>query len=109
MVADGTNLTQQYFVTPGCPTLSCAAQNRPGSLGRNTFRSPGFSNLDFSVIKDTSIKESATLQFRAEFFNLFNQHAFGQAGALLGAAGFGIASSTALPERQIQFGLRLIF
>lgn len=109
VVADGTNLTQQFFATPGCPTSQCPAQDRPGNLGRNTVRTHHFSNFDFSVVKDTKITESSTIQFRAEFFNLFNQHAFGSPGQVLGSPGFGISSSTVLSERQIQFGLRFIF
>jgi hypothetical protein len=65
--------------------------------------------VDFSLVKDTRITEEKTLQFRAEFFNLFNQHAFTIPGQVLGNGGFGVASSTALAERQIQFGLRFIF
>jgi hypothetical protein len=109
VVADGQNLTQQIFVTPGCPSSQCLVQTRPGALGRNTFRTHSFSNVDFSLVKDTQIKESKTLQFRAEFFNLFNQHAFAPPGQVLGSGSFGVASATALPERQIQLGLRFIF
>ena len=83
-------------------------QTAPGNLGRNTFRTGSFSNFDFSLLKDTKLTESMLLQFRAEFFNLFNQHAFGIPTQVLSASGFGVANSTALPERQIQFGLRLV-
>jgi hypothetical protein len=81
----------------------------PGNLGRNTFTGPGWSNLDFSIIKDTKITESQTLQFRAEFFNIFNQATFAIPGEMLDSPGFGVATSTATAERQIQFGLRFIF
>ncbi len=113
VLSDGQSLSQQVFVTPGCPppnpTPQCAAQTRPGSLGRNTFRTHSFSNVDFSLVRDTRITEGKTLQFRAEFFNLFNQHAFSVPGQVLGSPGFGVATATALAERQIQFGLRFIF
>jgi hypothetical protein len=55
------------------------------------------------------MQAASRLQFRAEFFNLFNQHAFMPPSAVLGSPGFGIANTTALPEREIQFALRLIF
>jgi hypothetical protein len=84
-------------------------QTAPGNLGRNTFRTGSFSGIDFSVLKDTKITERTTLQFRSEFFNLFNQHAFNVPGAVLGSPAFGLASSTVLPERQIQFALKLLF
>jgi hypothetical protein len=60
-------------------------------------------------VKDTSITESKKLEFRAEFFNIFNEHAFNIPGQVLTSPNFGVATSTALPERQIQFGLRFIF
>ena len=104
------NNETQYF---GIPTVTLAngtlVQTAPGNLGRNTFRTEPFSNFDFSVVKDTAISESKKLEFRAEFFNLFNQHAFGIPGQVLTSPAFGVSSSTALPERQIQFGLRFVF
>jgi hypothetical protein len=84
-------------------------QAAPGNLGRNTFRTNPFSNFDFSIMKDTQITESKMLQFRAEFFNLFNEHAFAVPGQVLTSPNFGIATATALPEREIQFGLRFVF
>ena len=98
----------------GLPTVTSpvdgsAVLPTPGNLGRNTFTSPGWSNLDFSIIKDTKITESKTLQFRAELFNILNEATFGIPGEVLGAPGFGVSTSTATTERQIQFGLKFIF
>jgi hypothetical protein len=81
----------------------------PGTLGRDTFTAPGWPNLDFSVIKNTSITESKSLQFRAEFFNIFNFATFGGPGSTVGSPGFGVTGYTATAERQIQLGLRFIF
>jgi hypothetical protein len=91
------------------PVTGNAALAAPGNLGRNTFTGPAWSNLDFSVIKDTKITESKTLQFRAEFFNVLNQATFGNPDNILGSTGFGITTGTATTEREIQFGLRFIF
>jgi outer membrane receptor protein involved in Fe transport len=44
-----------------------------GSLRRNQFYGPGFSDVDFSVFKNTKITERVTFQLRAELFNLFNR------------------------------------
>ena len=100
----------QYFSIPTITLPSgTVVQTAPGNLGRNTFRTPSFSNFDLSLVKDTAISETKKIEFRAEFFNIFNEHAFGIPGQVLGSPSFGIASSTALPERQIQFALRLIF
>jgi hypothetical protein len=100
-----------YFNIPlvTSPVTGSAAQASPGNLGRNTFTGPGWSNLDFSIIKDTRISESKMLQFRAEFFNILNQATFGNPGSTLGSSGFGLITGTATTERQIQFGLRLVF
>jgi hypothetical protein len=106
VVQDGTTLGQQIFTTPG--GKATGFQSQPGSLGRNTFFAPPENDLDFSVLKDTKITESKTLQFRAEFFNIFNLHAFGAPGYTLGVTGFGLFSGTG-PGRIIQLGLRFIF
>ncbi|HEV2379859.1 MAG TPA: hypothetical protein VG206_08700 [Terriglobia bacterium] len=50
------------------PVDGSAVLPTPGNLGRNTFTGPGWWNLDFSVIKDTKVTDSTTLEFRAEFF-----------------------------------------
>jgi len=84
-------------------------QTSPGNLGRNTFTGPSWSNFDFSIIKDTHITESKTLQFRAEFFNLPNHATFSTPNDDLGNSSFGLSTSTMTSERQIQFGLRFIF
>jgi Carboxypeptidase regulatory-like domain len=60
--------------------LTPTFQLQPGSLGRNALGGPKFVNFDFSVLKDTHLgkSERANLQFRAEFFNLFNNVNFHQ-------------------------------
>ena len=84
-----------------------------GNLGRNTFRGPNFRNTDFSVLKNTKIpwfgKESADMQFRAEFFNIFNRvNISGVNSDLANTSLFGMSTNT-YPPRDIQFGLRLSF
>jgi hypothetical protein len=88
---------------------------RFGSLGRNTVTGPGFSNTDFSVLKNTRINERLRVQFRAEFFDIFNHANFGQPGAAAGTPQFGVINSTRFAtgdsgsSRQLQFALKLIF
>jgi hypothetical protein len=106
VVQDGTTLGQQVFATPGGEATGF--QSHPGNLGADTFSSPSGSNLDFSVLKDTNITESKTLQFRAEFFDVFNLHTFWGPGTTLGVPGFGLFSG-ASGGRVIQFGLRFTF
>jgi hypothetical protein len=83
-----------------------------GTLGRNTFRGPGFRDFDLAFIKDTAFGrrgngELANIQFRAEFFNIFNEVNFGLPSNIVRGSGFGIISRTAGPSRQIQFSLKL--
>lgn len=85
-----------------------------GDLGRNTFRGPGLHDLDLALIKDTPLKvasgsERASLQFRAEFFNVFNIVNFGLPSNIVLGPGFGEISRTAGTSRQIQFSLKLIY
>ena len=87
---------------------------RFGTLGRNTFRGPGFRNFDMALIKDTPFgarggAELATLQLRAEFFNVFNLVNFGLPSNIVTGPGFGEISRTAGSSRQIQFSLKLIY
>jgi len=85
-----------------------------GTLGRNTFRGPGYHNYDVALIKDTPFgkrgnAELGMLQLRAEFFNIFNLVNFGIPSNTLRGSGFGIINHTAGTSRQIQFSLRVIF
>jgi hypothetical protein len=76
-----------------------------GDERRNIVRAPGLSNTDFSIIKTIPIAERLNIEFRTEFFNLFNHPAFEAPGNNVTAPQtFGIIQNT-LPdsERQIQF------
>jgi hypothetical protein len=82
-----------------------------GNIGRTLpdVREPGLVNFDFSVLKNTTIREPVQLQFRAEAFNLMNTPRFGTPGTTLGTGQFGVITSQANSPRQIQLGLKLIF
>ena len=86
-----------------------------GNCGRNTIYGPDFRNVDLSVLKETKLGESRTLEFRAEFFNIFNHPAFAQPDTTFGTPGFGQIFNTlgstlgAGTSRQIQFALRFSF
>ena len=88
---------------------------RFGNLGRNVVIGPGFSNVDFSLVKNTKLSETSTLQFRAEVFDLLNHPSFGQPGRIVGTPGFGRVTNTRFPtgdsgsSRQLQFALKLMF
>jgi hypothetical protein len=115
----------------GCPTQihtlqhwfnPCAFAQAPvGELGtapRAPVYGPRFINTDFSVIKDfpLSFREGMGLQFRAEFFNLFNHSQFyldGVAGTgeqdINTPSSFGVINNTVNNPRLVQFGLKLKF
>ena len=107
---------------PGTVFNTCAFAHAPaGELGiapRAPVYGPRFVNTDFSIIKDfpLSWREAMKLQFRAEFFNLFNHPQFYMGG--IGDTGqqdintpssFGVINQQLNNPRLIQFALRLNF
>ena len=69
----------------------------------------GESNVDFSLIKDTAVKENAKLQFRAEVFNILNHTNFADVpGRTAFTPTFGRYTSAENP-RQIQLALKFLF
>jgi len=70
-----------------------------GTLGRNTFRGPGFAQVDSSLSKNAGIpwfgSEKANLQFRLEMYNTFNRVNVQGWDTNLNDPNFGIAGGTA--------------
>jgi hypothetical protein len=106
-----------FFSIPiGLPGGTGPSQGRLGTLGRNTFRGPIFHNFDAALIKDTAFGrraggEAVTLQFRAEFFNVFNHAQFMVPGSVTGEitdGSFGKVNS-ARDGRIGQMALKLSF
>jgi hypothetical protein len=110
----GDNNASYFSIPIGVPGGTGPNQGAFGTLGRNTFRGPGYQNWDFALIKDTPFgkrgnSDLGLLEFRAEFFNLFNIVNFGLPANIVRGSGFGIINHTAGTSRQIQFSLKLIF
>ena len=138
----GLQGTQPYNVpnrlrTPGCSTgvnsrrangyinLNCFVFPTPnangttiyGNAGRNSLLGPSLNELDFSLMKNTQVREKLNIQFRAEFYNILNHSNFSPpianrtvftaAGAPVGTAGN--ITTTVTTNRQTQFGLKLVF
>src|SRR5713226_521577 len=91
-----------------------------GNVGRDTYIGPGLATWDFSVLKDTAIRERLRLQFRAEIFNLLDRANFNTPNLIVftpptaanptGQSGTaGAITSTSTTSRQIQFGLKLLW
>lgn len=104
------------YLNNACFTPLTVTANGPivGNNRRNSLVGPALVDFDFTVLKDTSITERLKVQFRAEFFNLFN-HANFQApnidagtSTILGGNSV-ILSQTATDGRDIQFGLKLVW
>ncbi len=107
-LAGGQRNVNEWFDT------TCFVDPAPGLLG-NSVRAPlfgpNFINFDFSMFKTFSlpVREGAKLQFRSEFFNIFNHPQFALPGDFEGAPGFGQITSTVNNARLIQFALKIIF
>ena len=80
-----------------------------GDSGRHNVRTDGVSNFDLSVFRQFRFMESKLVEFRLEMFNAFNTPTFGTPGRLFSRPNFGVVSGTALPERNIQMGLKVVF
>ncbi|HTB91408.1 MAG TPA: TonB-dependent receptor [Candidatus Sulfotelmatobacter sp.] len=91
-----------------------------GNVGRDTYTGPGLATWDFSVLKNTRIRESLNLQFRAEIFNLLNRANFNTPNLIVftpptatnptGLSGTaGAITSTSTTARQVQFALKLLW
>jgi outer membrane receptor protein involved in Fe transport len=106
---------QQVVANPSLATY--------GTLGRNSLRGPGYVNFDLAFSKTTAISERVNIEFRAEFFNLFNHANFLNPGVVnegdgvtfnaatgnnINSSQFGQITSTYDP-RIIQLALRLSF
>ena len=106
--------TTTHWFNP-CAFASAAA-GELGNANRTPLSGPDFVNTDFSVIKQFALpREGMGLNFRAEFFNLFNHAQFGLPNtgsnpfADVSAPNFGSVSSTVNNPRVVQFGLKLTF
>ncbi len=94
--------------------FNTAAFSQPGAFAfgnesrlDSDLRSDGIDNWDVNVSKTTAIKEGISLQFRAEFFNVFNHAQFAPPNTALGNSAFGTVTATANQPRIGQFSLRL--
>lgn len=116
MVTVTPNDVRYIFNGPGA---ALRFGNPFGNVGRNSAKGPKLNQANLGIFKNTKISEKVTLQFRAEFFNVFNHP----------NPGYGVAAGDDLPDnliedagqtfndrgemnlssRRVQFGLRLIF
>lgn len=101
---NGPKTAQQWFNTSAWTD----AIGHFGNSGRGVVTGPGFNNWDLSAIKNIKVRERASLQFRAEFFNAFNHPSFLGVGTNVDSGSFGKVTSTHDP-RIVQLALKLYF
>jgi hypothetical protein len=99
--------TVELWFNTGC--FAAPAQFQFGNSGKGHARGPGVVNFDLSLFKKFAIDEKRSVEFRAEFFNAFNNPHFSNPNVQVGNASFGRISSTVLTPREIQLGLKLVF
>jgi len=122
--------TVAHWSNPACYYMPPIGE--PGNVGRYSVFGPDSMTFDGSVVKNTQVSERFNVQFRAEFFNLFNRANFRNSGqnavpifaqaSPLGAscattpstcsttlATAGQMTLTNTTSRQIQFGLKVLF
>ena len=79
-----------------------------GSASRNPVRGPSYREVDLALIRRVSLRAGASIELRAEIFNLLNTVNLGPPNAVAGAANFGTITS-ALDPRVAQVAVKLIF
>ena len=111
---------------PSQPLFNEAAFESPDSFNFYYGNGPRISNLrgfgyrdhDFALLKNTALTERTSIQFRAEFFNIWNWHVFACQAQCFGnlafnsdvsSPGFGTWNGTVSAPRNIQFGLKVLF
>ena len=106
--APGTCDPTQALPDGNCPAVATGF----GNSGTGILRGPGEVNFDFSLFKNFpihKIRESANLQFRAEFFNIFNHPLFQDPDVNITDGTFGRITNTYGNPRIIQLALKLSF
>ena len=94
------HLNPAAFATP--------APGQFGTLGKGAVRGKAITNVDFSLAKNWRFKERYNIQFRTEFFNLFNSANFVGFDTDLRNASFGTLNA-AQAAREIQLGIKFNF
>ncbi|MBI1748884.1 MAG: TonB-dependent receptor [Acidobacteria bacterium] len=80
-----------------------------GNSGRAVLRAPGLVNLDLLLGRNFQITETKRLELRGESFNLTNSAHFGRPDITINQPQAGRITSTQIPNRQVQIGLRFVF
>jgi hypothetical protein len=105
-----TILAGQVIPSSGGTAIAGATGTDFGNVSRNSLRGPRQSNFDFSIIKNIKTTERTKVEFRTDFFNLFNHVNYANPLSDLNAgASFGKVISASSNPRLMQFALKLKF
>jgi hypothetical protein len=97
---------QTYTISPG------GSGRLQGASGRGVFRGPFQARWDFALAKRVPLRvlgEAGNLEFRSEFFQIFNNPIFSNPNSVNTPTTFGRITGTASIARQIQFALKVNF
>jgi len=135
-VPDGNNASQRPDLVPGVSLTPPGGKNLAewinpaafavpavgtfGDAPRNVARGPGAWQIDLGAAKRIQLGESGWLEFRSEFFNIFNHPQYGLPQATFGIPGFGSITQTVNTTtpvspvgsgtpREMQFAIRIGF
>jgi hypothetical protein len=119
LVGDPNNGPKRWDAWFNTAAFAPAPLGSFGNAGRNTIIGPRANSANFSVLKSTHIRERVNLQFRAEFFNLFNHPNLALPNVTVNSSAFGTIASTVdvangnpLGDggpRLVQFAVKLLF
>jgi hypothetical protein len=99
--ANPRNTNGQYFSTAsfGPDTLG-----QEGTASRRFFHGPGINNWDMALLKNTQLTERLNLQFRAEFFNIFNHAQFLNPSGLVSYTCVTVTDNASCSQNTSSFG-----
>ncbi len=112
LLADG--ITRRNCASGDTPAWQVNARGAFGNAGRNVLRGDGLKNFDLGIYRNFQPTERLKIEFRSELFNLPNHPNFFFPNASASSRAFGTVSRAAFQsqtgaQRQIQFGLKLVF
>ena len=109
---DGTGIVTAPHVTNPSGTITILRNSMPGggTLGRNTFRGPGYASFNMSLMKRIDLPGDRQLQLRGDFINVFNHDNFPNPDGNMSSVTFGKQIWRPLTDtRQVLLGVKLAF
>jgi hypothetical protein len=99
--------TRQPVLDKSAFVVPATGRGYYGNSGRHILTGPGQANWNLVLAKGFMLTEEARLQFRSEFFNVFNHANFGNPNTNISSSSFGRVTGTSGSARRILFGIRI--